>query len=81
MGTDKDRFALNAQSGTLGFLSAPNYEADARRYSVEIVATDKAGAVAKLAVLITLTDVNEAPSISSASAGAVAENAPPSTVV
>jgi large repetitive protein len=66
-GPDAARFSLDATTGVLTFLHAPDYENptdhDANNtYIVEIRATDAAGNVATQTLTVTVADLNEAPS-------------------
>jgi len=81
-GTDAGSFDINASTGVVTLKASANYEAKAS-YSFNVVATDNGtGSLTDTkAVTVTVTDVNEAPSITSGSAGTVAENAAISTVV
>jgi hypothetical protein len=81
-GTDAARFAINATSGAVTLLSSANFEAKPS-YSVNVIATDNGtGALnSSKAVTINVTDVNEAPVVTSAATGTVAENAAISTVI
>ena len=79
-GTDAALFEVNATTGAVTLKASANFEAKSS-YNVSVVATDKGGLTATQAVVIGVTDVNEAPVITSAATGAVAENAAASTVV
>lgn len=63
-GADQAKFSINAGTGTLSFITAPNFEAptDAGTnnvYDVTIRATDGAGNVSSQTVAVTVTDVDE----------------------
>ena len=76
LGTDKSTFSLSS-SGALSFKAAPNYEAGKTSFSVKVKATDN-GSPKKSAtktVSVTVTDVNEPPSITGPSSSQVKENA------
>ena len=78
-GTDAARFNINATTGAITFKSSPNYEAptDAGAnnvYDVTVRASDGVNTTSK-AVAITVTNVNEAPTITSAATKSFAENA------
>src|SRR6185503_6204497 len=78
-GTDASLFNINATTGAVTFKSAPNYEAptDAGAnniYDVTVSASDGSLTTSK-AVAITVTNVNEAPTITSAATASFAENA------
>ena len=70
-GPDADLFNLNASSGELSFISAPDYEApldqsDNNTYQLDITASDGEHEASQ-ALSITITDVNEAPGFATAS--------------
>ena len=71
-----------AVSGTNLVLSSAslNFEA-ASSYNFTIRATDTAGLVSDVTFTLSVTDVNEAPVITSASQASIAENAGPNTVI
>src|SRR6185436_9854845 len=78
-GTDAALFDINATTGAVTFKSSPNYEApgDAGAnnvYDVTVSASDGSLTTSK-AVAITVTNVNEAPTITSAATASFAENA------
>jgi hypothetical protein len=82
-GLDAARFAVNAQTGALSFVAAPNFEAPddngANRVYNVTVGASSGGETASRALAITITNVNEAPVISSNGGGdsasvSVAEN-------
>ncbi len=81
-GTDAGSFDVNASTGVVTLKASANYEAKAS-YSFNVMATDNGtGRLTDTkAVTVTVTNVNEAPSITSGSTGTVAENAATSTVV
>ncbi len=77
-GTDAARFNINSTTGAITFKSTPNYEAptDAGAnnvYDVTVRASDGTNITTK-AVAITVTNVNEAPVITSAATASFAEN-------
>ena len=77
-GTDAARFNINATTGVITFKSTPNYEAptDAGKnnvYDVTVRASDGTNITTK-DVAITVTNVNEAPVITSAATASFAEN-------
>ena len=77
-GTDAARFNINSTTGAITFKSTPNYEAptDAGAnnvYDVTVRASDGTNITTK-AVAITVTNVNEAPVITSAASASFAEN-------
>ncbi len=75
-GADAARFSIDGTSGVLSFLVAPNYESpsDATNdnvYDVQVQVTD--GALSSVqALTVTVTNVNEAPSITSSGGSASA---------
>ena len=77
-GADAARFAIDAATGALSFVAAPNFEApsDANGDNVyQVVVSANDGSLNDTRSLaITVTNVNEAPTITSASAFSVAEN-------
>ena len=78
-GADASLFNINATTGVVTFKSSPNYEAPGDAggnnvYDVTVSASDGTNITTK-AVAITVTDVNEAPTITSGAATSFAENA------
>jgi hypothetical protein len=85
-GADAARFALDAGSGTLGFVAAPNFEApsdaDADNvYQLMVAVDDGQGGSDQQAISVTVTNINEAPRLVAPAAVGLAENAAPGTVV
>jgi len=79
-GTDAGFFNINAASGAVTFKAAPNFEAptDAGAnnvYDITVTASDGSLSSAARAVAITVTNVNEAPSVTSGGTASFAENA------
>ena len=77
-GADAALFNINATTGAVTFKSAPNYEAPADAggnnvYDVNVTASDGTNATTQ-AVAITVTNVNEGPTITSGAAASFAEN-------
>ena len=77
-GVDKSLFTIT-NSGVLSFKVAPDYEnpADSTKdnvYHIEVSADDQAGGVVKQSLVITVTDVNDPPIITSPDHVNVAEN-------
>ncbi|MRR56674.1 MAG: DUF4347 domain-containing protein [Deltaproteobacteria bacterium] len=77
-GSDAGRFAINTSTGVVTFNSAPDFESPADSdtnniYDITVTATDSNGSTAKN-VAITVTNVNEAPVVTSAASSSVAEN-------
>ncbi|HEX7151336.1 MAG TPA: cadherin domain-containing protein [Thermoanaerobaculia bacterium] len=84
-GADQALFSINTSTGALSFLSAPNFEAPADAgannvYDVQVTATDGTNPVVQN-LSVTVTDANEAPSITSSNAASVAENTTAVTTV
>ena len=79
-GTDAALFNINSSTGAVTFKSAPNFEAPADAgannvYDITVTASDGSLSSAAQAVAITVTNVNEAPSITSGATASFAENA------
>jgi len=77
-GADQAKFSIDSSSGVLTFGSSPNFENPTdvgtnNVYDVIITATDSNGTATKN-VAVTVTNVNEAPSITSATTASFAEN-------
>jgi hypothetical protein len=81
-GTDAGSFDINASTGVVTLKASANYESKAS-YSFNVVATDNGtGSLTDTkALTVTVTNLNEAPTITSAATASVAENAVISTVV
>lgn len=78
-GADASLFNFDANSGVATFKTVPNFEsaADAGAdnvYDISVTATDGAGNASTQAVAITVTNVNEAPTLTSGAAASFAEN-------
>ncbi|BDT69843.1 hypothetical protein os1_40350 [Comamonadaceae bacterium OS-1] len=77
-GADAARFSIDTHTGVLGFLNTPNFEApqDAGADNVyDLVVQASDGTLADTqAIAVTVTDVNEAPVVTSAATVNVAEN-------
>jgi hypothetical protein len=76
-GADAARFTINASTGALSFVSAPNYEAPTDAggnnvYDVVVQVSNGLGGVDTQAVAVTVTNQNEAPAISSNGGGSSA---------
>jgi Ca2+-binding RTX toxin-like protein len=76
-GADASRFAINAATGVLTFLTAPNHEgptdADGDNvYDVIVQVADGLGGLDAQAISVSVTNVNEAPVITSNGGGATA---------
>lgn len=67
-GVDQGLFSINSLTGELSWVNAPNHEASSGPFNVTIVATETPNGggtnVANLPLVITVTNVNEAPLIS-----------------
>ena len=77
-GADQAKFAINSFTGTLTFVAAPDFEnpTDANHdniYEVQVAVSDGIN-LAQQTVAVTVTDTNEAPTITSATSTNVAEN-------
>ena len=77
-GTDSDALGISS-SGVLSFAAVPDFEnpADADRdnvYEVTVVATDDQGLTDRVAVAVTVTDVNEGPVVSGSQSLSFTEN-------
>ena len=78
-GADASLFNINATTGVVTFKSSPNYEAPTDAggnnvYDVSVTASDGTNSTTK-AVAISVTNVNEAPTVTSAATASFAENA------
>ena len=81
-GTDGGDFAITTDSsgrGVLSFEEPPDYDDPAdddrdNEYELTVVATDQTGHAAGLAVTVTVTDVNEGPTVSGTAEYTVREN-------
>jgi len=62
-GTDASKFNINTSTGALSFKAAPNFEVDAKTYSVTVTATDGGNLSATQTVSVSVSDVNEAPTV------------------
>ena len=65
-GADAAKFSINASTGALSFVTAPDYEAPTDAggnnvYDVTVQAADGAGGTTSQAIAVTVTNVNEAP--------------------
>ena len=83
--TDRSDFSIDRRSGELSFDSSPNYESphDSNRdnvYKVTVRASDGNGGTDDRNVTITVTDVNEAPTIGGSGSVSYAENGTGSVV-
>lgn len=77
-GLDAAKFAINASTGVLTFISAPNFEAPTDSnadnvYQVNVRASD-GNLTVDQAVSVTVTNVNETPVVTSSASFAAAEN-------
>jgi hypothetical protein len=78
-GADQSKFSINSSSGVLTFSTAPDFEIPTdvgtdNVYEVQVTANDGAGGTDVQSISVTVTDVNEAPVITSSSTASVAEN-------
>jgi len=77
-GTDAALFGINATTGVVSFVTAPDFETplDANHdnvYQVTVIGTDTGSLTASKDVAITVTNVNEPPSVTSLAATSVPE--------
>ena len=77
-GSDAEAFSIDASSGGLSFANAPDFEAPAdadgdNTYELSLQASDGKASVSQV-LAISVTDVDEAPSIISAASADIAEN-------
>ena len=84
-GQDAALFNINASTGVVTFKTSPNFEAPADAgkdnvYDIVVQASDGSLTATK-AVVISVTNVNEAPSVTSAATATTVENVSPSTAV
>jgi hypothetical protein len=85
-GADAALFNINASNGVVTFIAAPNFEtpADAGAnnvYDVTVTATDALGQTTNQAVAITVSNVNESPTLTSGATANAAENTATSTAI
>lgn len=78
-GEDASQFAIDANTGQLSFVAAPNYEAPSdvgteNVYQVSVQVSDGHGGTATQVFSVSVTNVNEAPSFTSGTSASVAEN-------
>ncbi|MBN8281906.1 cadherin domain-containing protein [Zoogloea sp.] len=79
-GADAAKFAINASSGALSFLAAPDFEAPTDAggdnvYDVTVQVSDGQGSTDSQAIAVTVTSTNDnAPTITSSATANVAEN-------
>ncbi len=78
-GADAALFSIDAVTGALSFNTAPNFEVPTDAggnnvYDVTVEVDDGNGGIATQAIAVTVTNVNEAPVITSGAAVSVAEN-------
>jgi Cadherin domain/RTX calcium-binding nonapeptide repeat (4 copies) len=76
-GADAARFVIDAATGVLTFVSAPDFDVPGDAggnnvYDVVVQVSDGLGGVDQQAIAVTVTNVNEAPSITSNGGGATA---------
>ncbi len=85
-GTDANLFNIDVNSGSVTFKTSPDYEAPKdfggnNVYDIVVIAKDAGNLTDTQSVAITVTNVNEAPTITSGATASVAENTSASTVV
>ncbi len=87
-GADADLFAIDESTGVINFKAAPNYEAPKdsgadNTYNLTITATDDADPALSSSqdIEVHVTDVNEAPAVTSAATVAIDENSATTDVV
>ncbi|WP_439370836.1 beta strand repeat-containing protein [Bradyrhizobium sp. DASA03120] len=90
-GADSNKFSINATTGALAFVTAPNFEAPSDTggnnvYDVTVQAADGNGGIDTQAIAVTVQNANEAPTITSNGGGdtaavSVAENSTAVTTV
>ena len=73
-GADASKFTINASTGVLTFLSAPNYEnpTDAGKnnvYDVQVTVTDAQGATDIQAIAVAITNLNDSPPVITSNGG------------
>ncbi|MBF0185910.1 MAG: putative Ig domain-containing protein, partial [Magnetococcales bacterium] len=84
-GVDASRFVINARTGVLSFLSAPDFEAPAdvgadNVYNLTVQVSDGL-LTASQTIAVTVVNLNELPVVTSAVTGSITENAAVSAVV
>jgi VCBS repeat-containing protein len=86
-GTDQSRFTINAVTGALSFIAAPDFESPAdadtnNTYLVQVTAADGDGGTASHLMTVTVTDANDnAPVISAGQTFSISESAANGTAV
>ncbi|MCZ8376131.1 MAG: cadherin domain-containing protein, partial [Beijerinckiaceae bacterium] len=78
-GADSAKFAINATTGVLTFVTAPNFEAPTDAggnnvYDVRVQVSDGLGGTTAQDIAVTVTNQNEVPTITSAATVSVVEN-------
>ncbi|MBU3897992.1 MAG: cadherin repeat domain-containing protein, partial [Gammaproteobacteria bacterium] len=78
-GADAAKFTINASTGALAFVAAPNFEAPSDAggnnvYDVTVTVTDSGGMTDVQSIAVTVTNANDAPVFTSPTTGSVAEN-------
>jgi hypothetical protein len=79
-GVDAALFSIDSNSGSVAFIAPPDFEtpkntgATANAYAITVLATDGAGNQSSRDLTIQVTNVNEAPSLTSGAASSFAEN-------
>ena len=84
-GADQSKFSINASTGELSFLTAPNFEAptdsDTNNTYIVTVRASSGGDNDDQTITVTVTNVNGAPVITSGTSGSIAEGSSAATVV
>ncbi|MED7679702.1 hypothetical protein GN286_17510, partial [Rhodobacteraceae bacterium IMCC15231] len=78
-GTDYGAFSINQSTGELSFKDQPDYETKSS-YSLTIISTDEGGKTYSKTFSISVTDTNEAPTLTVPAGGSVTEDASTSTI-
>lgn len=74
-GTDQALFTINPTTGTLAFANAPNFEAGAASYSIQVTASDGVNSSLPQTITVSVTDENDtAPVFTSPATFTIAEN-------
>ena len=79
-GTDHTAFSINQSTGELSLKAQPDYETKSS-YSVTILSTDEGGKTFSKSFTVTISDSNEAPTLTVPTGGSVTEDADTSTIM
>ncbi|MBF0185858.1 MAG: putative Ig domain-containing protein, partial [Magnetococcales bacterium] len=79
-GSDAGLFTVNAVTGVVTLKASADFESRSS-YNINVAVTDSGGLTTSKAMVVNITNVNEAPYFTSGSMGSVAENASIATVV